>query len=100
MSWWDWHLYLIRYSNQIESKKIEHEARWAHTREIIAIIVNVNRDPKKPAIKGSDLIKLSFDGTEAELDEDKLKEIQQENADYFKEMKAKFGKIKKKNASK
>ncbi len=92
-------MYIIRYLNQSDLRRLEHESRWAHTREIIATIVNVNRDPKKPPIKGRDLIQLSFDQEEI-LKEENLQMIEKANADFFKMMKSRMGSKAKKDASK
>jgi hypothetical protein len=37
------------------------ELKWLHTRFIGTVFANIHRDPKKPAIKPSDLVPLSFD---------------------------------------
>jgi hypothetical protein len=37
------------------------EERWAHTREILAAMNNTAMGAKKRNLKGSDIIKLSFD---------------------------------------
>lgn len=43
----------------------KEELKWTHTRYLASIIANVHRNPKKPMIKPSDLVPLSFDKTNA-----------------------------------
>lgn len=40
------------------------EYEWVHTRHVISTILNVNRAPKTPIVKPTDVIRLSFDKEE------------------------------------
>lgn len=47
------------------------------TRQMMALMANINRYPKKPALKGQDFIKLSYDKPEdkvTEFDDDNLEQ--------------------------
>ena len=46
---------------KIGAKLYEESKAWEHTRYLAAIILNVNRNPKKPAIKPEKLIRLPTD---------------------------------------
>jgi len=95
----EWVLYLERFRIKKEKEKFDYEIGWSHTREVIAAIWNINRDPSKrpQPYKGSDIVHLSFDEKEegAEVD---LKKVEQENAEYFRKIKSKMGSKFKKDA--
>lgn len=44
-----------------QKKFYELERGWLYTREVIATLCNINRDPKSRPVRGRDIIKLSFD---------------------------------------
>lgn len=75
--------------------KRETENQWSQTREIIVAIYNVNRDSsvKPTPFVGKDIIHLSFDDEKVE----NIEKIETDNAEYFKQMKARFGSTIKKN---
>jgi len=87
MSLYEWCLEVEKYVRYI---KRDSEKRWVQTREIIAAIYNVNRDStKKPEpFTGKDIIRLSFDEESTEVD---IISIEESNAEYFKQMKARAG---------
>lgn len=65
-----------------------------YTREVIATILNASGRYSK-TFNGSDLYELSFDKKE-KAEEVDLKKLEEENRQYFKKMKTRFGsKIKK-----
>lgn len=45
------------------------EVRWVPWRELYALLCNINRDAKKKPtpFKGTDFLKLSFDGTQEQI---------------------------------
>jgi len=86
--------WLLRLDGYIRKEKKEIERGWMYTREILAIIANVNRGKDTPYFKGSDFYELSFDKKDNE--EVDVKKLEVDNTEYFKKMKARFGsKIKK-----
>jgi len=60
-----------------------------YTREILAIIANVNRGKDTPSFKGSDFYELSFD--KKDNDDVDVEKIEKDNTEYFRKMKARFG---------
>jgi hypothetical protein len=74
LSWFEFNLLILKYEHQEEEKKLLEEMEWLRVRKIWVLMVNYMRDSKvKPtAFKESDLIKLSFDNDEAEIEKEKL----------------------------
>lgn len=56
-----WSMTWANFYRLCEANKIREERQWEHTRYIACVLVNIHRDPKKPAIKPSDLVPLSGD---------------------------------------
>lgn len=87
MSWYEFGLYVERYTNKIEEQKAFQEAEWLRFRISWADYRNANRGKNGRVVSGQDLIKLSFD--------DRVPEYHEIDIEA---MKRKFGsKLKKKN---
>jgi hypothetical protein len=65
LSWYEWGLYILREKHRAEENKFLFETGWEQTRQLWAIIINMNSSKK---VKPSDLIKLSFDDKEQSKD--------------------------------
>lgn len=63
-----WEMSYYEFALEAQKAKKSFETRAVFTREILALIANVNRDDKKKPtpFKGSDFFKLSFDKEELE----------------------------------
>lgn len=61
LTWYEYDLYLQRMDYRLQKEKYDFESDWSRTRSLWTILANVHRKPNTPALKPSDLIKLSFD---------------------------------------
>jgi hypothetical protein len=63
LSFYEWGLEVERVRKRSEEKKIQWEGEASLFRELMALLANINRNPKKTPtpFEGSDFIKLSFD---------------------------------------
>lgn len=85
LSYYEWSLEVHKVKKRHERDNIQWENQAVFAREIMALIANVNRNPKKKPLpyNGSDFIKLSFDKKEAD---------QKNKAMTPEQVEAKFGK--------
>jgi hypothetical protein len=90
LTWYDWGLYILRYKEEQDEKRLEEELKWVPWRELYAIICNINRDSKKrpTPFRGPDFIKLSFD---KEKEEEVKKKVVIDD-EYLKRLKARYSK--------
>jgi hypothetical protein len=63
LSWYEWGLYILRQKAKTEEQKFDFENAWDRTRQLWAILININ-SPKGKGVKPSDLIKLSYDSAD------------------------------------
>jgi hypothetical protein len=82
--------WILQVEGYIRREKKEYEKGWIYTREIVATILNASGRYSK-VFNGSDVYK--FNTEEIEVD---VKKVEEDNKEYFKKMKSRFGsKIKK-----
>jgi hypothetical protein len=61
LTWYEWGLYMLRLRKRIEDKKLDREITWAHTRALMAVIVNHSFNPPEKPVTPDFFMKLSFD---------------------------------------
>jgi hypothetical protein len=63
LTWYEWGLYILRLYEESEKRNADHEILMALNGDLMALIANVNRDPKKRvnAFSRNDFYKLTFD---------------------------------------
>lgn len=93
LTWYDFNLLILQYEEMQEARKFEYESSWDQTRNMMALIANIVRDPKKtPAFKPSDFKRLSWDGDVERV------EVEIPTPERIEYLKRRFGAtIKKKN---
>lgn len=81
-----------KFRRKSENRKLDYELDWSRTREVIATLVNINRDKDKhpEAITGQDIRTLSFDKVE-EKTPLSIEEAEKQNAEDFKKIKNRLG---------
>lgn len=70
LSWYEWSLEVEKVTIRNKKRHEEWEGHASLTREFMALMAEINRNPKKRAtpFKGSEFIKLSFDKDEEEIE--------------------------------
>lgn len=63
LSFYEWGLEILKLKKRSKAELIDWESNAVLFRELMALIANVNRNPKRRALpyEGSDFIRLSFD---------------------------------------